>query len=170
MEAHCVGFESPQMTLPLVHISRARPVQGDLDCHVDPERNVRHTNVKITSEGIDSLHPQVPGVALIGQRGIMVSVADNPVPPFQRRIDHLIQMLAPVGQIEEQLSHWLPLDPIVAEQYAPQGSPEVGSSRLSSQKMRNAALGQFFAEPLGLNCLAAPLDSLKTNQIWTTQR
>ena len=108
------------------------------------------------------LQAQAVTVALIGNGGGHISIADYRLAARQRGVDHLLQQLCPRGGEEEQPGAWRHIDSPLEDTSHPLA--EHGSAGLVGQQPRMALPAQTTVEATCLGGLATTLASLKDDE------
>lgn len=135
-----------------------------------PRHRQRHVE-QPGAVGTAGLHPgfqrrhaggaQAAAAALVGVGGVGVAVADHPGATRQRRLDHLVQVLAAGGEHQQGLG-------IQAHRIGQHQGAQLFAQRraagLAGGDHLQALAAQELGDPLGMRALAGPVDPLQRDE------
>ena len=148
-------------------IRRAAPLrdarEGGLDGQVEEVSPVRVAAAPSLVELVDSLFPESPARSLISAGGVRVAVAEDVGPLSERRLDHRLQVVAPVGHHEEQFGTRIDVA-LRMQKGLPEVPAELRAAGVARREDGQAARLEEGGRPGDLRTLSRPLDPFECHE------
>ena len=170
MEFERLCLEPAPLLAGLGSVAGARPRKRQARVQIKHDHEIGQTHSQQIAETIDDPEPESPRMSLVGERGVMVAIAEYRAAGRQRRLDHLAQVLPPVGKVEQQLGQRLSRRAVFAQKHLAQFPAKFRAAWLAGHDKRYAPAHQLGFKKPQLQALSGSFDSLECHESGRLQR